>query len=67
MIRIYTREGPPHGYYDTDSLGLRQAEAILEAGGVYRLHVTTSDREGLTLIPAREVIRVKDLGEEAIR
>lgn len=58
MIRIYTREGPPHGFYDTDSLGLVQAEAILRAGGVYRIEVT-GERDGETLIPAREVIRVK--------
>lgn len=58
MIRIYTREGPPHGFYDTDSLGLEQAESILRAGGVYRINAV-GERAGETLIPAREVIRVK--------
>lgn len=67
MIRIYTREGPPHGYYDTDSIGLSQAEAILERGDVYRVHVTTGGRAGETLIPAREVIRVKELNEAVSR
>lgn len=64
MIRIYTREGSPHGFYDTDSLGLDQAESILRAGGVYRVHVVGGDRAGETLIPAREVIRVKRLDDE---
>lgn len=66
MIRIYTREGPPHGFYDTDSLGLDQAESILRAGGMYRVEVTRPPQcAGETLIPAREVIRVKLIdGEE---
>ncbi len=61
MIRIYTREGHPHGFYDTDSLGIEQAESILRADGVYRIEVTGGDRAGDTLIPAREVIRIKRL------
>jgi hypothetical protein len=65
MIRIYTREGPPHGYYDTNSLGLEQAKSILRADGVYHIEVIApADRAGETIIPAREVIRVKPVEGE---
>ena len=64
MIRIYTREGYPHAYYDTDTVILAQAEAILEVDGVFHVHVVGADREGETLIPAREVIRVKVINSE---
>ena len=64
MIRIYTREGYPHGFYDTDSIGLDQAESILRNGGVYRINVVGGDRAGETLIPTREVIRVKVIDGE---
>lgn len=70
MIRIYTREGYPHGFYDTDSLVLEQAESILRADGVYRINViagTPPGRDGETLIPAREVIRIKQITEESSR
>lgn len=63
MIRLYTREGQSHGFYDTDSIGLLQAEAILETGGVYHVEVV-GERAGETLIPAREVIRVKAIDSE---
>ena len=45
MIRIYTREGFPHGYYDTDSLGLDEAAAHLRAGYVFRV-ASGSGRSG---------------------
>jgi hypothetical protein len=63
VIRIYTREGFPHGFYDTDSLDLDQAETILRGGGVYHVNVVNPDRPGETLIPAREVIRVKAIDD----
>ncbi len=56
MIRVYTREGFPHGFYDTDTLVLAQAEAILAADGVFHIQVVGADVAGDTLIPAREVI-----------
>lgn len=67
MIRIYTREAYPHGYYDTDSIILAQAEAILLSDGLFSIDVAASTppgRAGETLIPAREVIRVKQLDGE---
>lgn len=63
MIRIYTREGFPDGYYDTDTMGLEQAESILRADGVYWISVS-GPRSGEMLIPAREVIRIKRIDDE---
>ncbi len=63
-IRIYTREGSRQAYYDTNSLGLDQAEVLLRSNGVFRIEVLGGDRAGEMLIPAREVIRVKRIEED---
>ncbi|HEY6117697.1 MAG TPA: hypothetical protein VI172_17215 [Candidatus Dormibacteraeota bacterium] len=67
MIRIYTREGLPPASYDTDSFGLDRAESILRADGIYRIQSLTPGREGETIIPAREVIRIEQINDEETR